>query len=169
MKAIIIYKDFASAVKANSVLLGSAQKPDLRVQWDIRPWRVDMLKFPPIAKKRLADAIDAHLIVFVGQCIQSFSFWLQDWLEDWARRRQIENAALAVMPGENADGISEQVIHELSQFAEKHGLSFIIADGTEAADGKPMPDWNLLMPPADPGFIINPPRQDSFRDWGIND
>jgi len=124
---------------------------------------------PAHCKKRLAEATDAHLIVFVGRCIQSFSFWLQDWLEDWARRRQIENAALAVMRGENADGVSEPVTKELSCFAEKWGLSFIIADGTEAADGKQMPEWKLLMPPAKPGLIINPPRQDSFRDWGIND
>ena len=45
MKALIIYDDFASVMKANSSLQNSAAHPDINAQWSIQPWRVDMLKF----------------------------------------------------------------------------------------------------------------------------
>src|SRR5271163_4397673 len=96
MKALVIYEDFACAERANAALQYSAQNADVSVQWNIRPWRVDMLKFPPAAEEALTEAMDAHLIVFVGRRAQSLSFWLQDWLEHWAKYRQIKDAALAV-------------------------------------------------------------------------
>jgi hypothetical protein len=37
MKALIIYDDFNSAVKANATLQHSAHKADFAVQWNIRP------------------------------------------------------------------------------------------------------------------------------------
>jgi hypothetical protein len=174
MKAFIIYKDFASALKANAVLQSAAQPPDFRVQWDIRPWRVDMLKFPPIAEEALADAVDAHLILFAGRCVQSVPFWLQDWLENWARHRHTGDAALAVMGEGNVDALSESAARELSQFARQHGLSFIVGDGAppkvvEKLPNQSSPEPKLLMPPPQPGFIINTPRQESYRGWGIND
>src|SRR5271154_5711262 len=67
MKALIIYDDFYSAIKANASLQHSADKADLAVRWNIRPWRVDMLKFPPTADEALTEALDAHLIVLAGQ------------------------------------------------------------------------------------------------------
>src|SRR5271169_4058538 len=97
MKALIIYDDFCSAFKANATLLHSAYKADFAVQWNIRPWRVDMLKFPPTADEALTEALDAHLIVFAGQCGQSFPFWLERWVEQWAKHRRVKNAALAVV------------------------------------------------------------------------
>src|SRR5277367_1867006 len=93
MKALVIYEDFACAEKANTALQHSAQNADVKVQWHIRPWRVDMLKFPPTAEEALTEALDAHLIVFVCRGVQSLPFWLQDWLEHWAKCRQIEDAA----------------------------------------------------------------------------
>jgi len=81
MKALIVYQDFAFALQANAALQHAVQYSDVWVQWNIRPWRVDLLKFPPSADEALADAADAHLIVFGSRCAQSFPFWLQEWLE----------------------------------------------------------------------------------------
>src|SRR5271170_2880640 len=87
MKALIIYDDFYSALKANASLQHSAHKADLAVQWNIRPWRVDMLKFPPTADEALTEALDAHLIVFAGHSAQSLPFWLERWIEQWIKSR----------------------------------------------------------------------------------
>ena len=127
MKAFIIYQDFASAAKANAALQRSAEHSDVHVQWNIRPWRVDLLKFLPTASEALADATDAHLIVFAGCCTQSISHCMQDWLERWAGRRQVQTAALAVL-GIGDGGQLSPVAPDLSQFAKRHGLSVIFDD-----------------------------------------
>src|SRR5271167_4231897 len=112
MKALIIYDDFYSAIKANESLQHSAHKADFSVQWNIRPWRVDMLKFPPTAEEALTDAIEAHLIVLAWHKTQPFPFWLQNWLERWAKCRQITDAALAVICAGNAGVLSSSTTPE---------------------------------------------------------
>src|SRR5277367_6722934 len=126
MKALVIYDDFVCAEKANAALQHSALNANVRVQWNIRPWRVDMLKFPPTAEEALTEAMDAHLIVFVGRRVQSFPFWLQDWLEHWAKCRRIKGAALAVIGVGSIEMMSSQ--SNLSQFAKRQGLSVIFDD-----------------------------------------
>ncbi len=75
MKALIIYQDFASAVKANGALQRTTLHADVHVQWSIRPWRLDLLKFPPTAEEALADAMDAHLILFADCCVHLIPYW----------------------------------------------------------------------------------------------
>jgi hypothetical protein len=173
MNALIIYQDFASAAEANTVLQHTTQHSDVRVQWNIRPWRVDMLKFPPTAEEALGDAADAHLIVFVGSCVESLPFWLRHWLEHWAKCRQIQNAALAVLRGENGAALSALATHHLSLFAEQHGLSFIV-DGSFTAEAaekfsasnahKDKPQPISTRPP-----LYDATIHDRYRHWGINE
>ena len=125
MKALIIYDDFAKTVKANAALQQSARYSDVSVQWNITLWRVDMLKSPPAAETALTEAIDAHLIVFVGRCAHSPPVWLEHWLEHWAKCRQIENAALAVYCEASSDALLLPLSLELSRFAMCHGLTFL--------------------------------------------
>jgi hypothetical protein len=173
MKAFIIYQDFTSATKANMALQHSAQYSDVRVQWNIRPWRVDMLKFPPTAAEALADATDAHLIVFAGCCTRSIPHCLQDWLDKWAGCRQIETAALAIFGGENTDDLSASAAPALSQFAERHGLSVIFDAHSIMEHGQAFPPEILLehklpqSPPPPQG--LNLPNPDQNRRWGINE
>ena len=87
-----------------------------------------MLKFPPNAQLALADAADAHLLMFTGCRPHCFPFWLQDWLERWANIRQIKDVALAVFREANLDRFSQSGIPELLSFADRHGLSFILDD-----------------------------------------
>ena len=72
-----------------------AHRADFAGQWNIRPWRVDLLKFTPTADEALTEALDAHLIVFAGCSAQSLPFWLERWLEQSAKYRRIKDAALA--------------------------------------------------------------------------
>jgi hypothetical protein len=141
MKALTIYSDFACAAKVNSTLKHSAEKLDFTVQWNISPWRVDMLKFSPIAEEALTDALDAHLIVFTGHGVLSFPFWLRRWVEHWAKCRQIADAALAVFCEKSADALSMPEILELSHFAARNGLNFIFGDNMvvvqSSTEGRP--------------------------------
>jgi hypothetical protein len=178
MKALIIYQNLASAAKVNSALQGAAQHADSSVQWVIRPWRVDLLKFPPGAEEALADAADAHLIVFAGGIKQSLPFWLQRWLELWARRRQIENAALAVYSEGIADALSISTTLELSDFATCHGLDFIFderatlalstsEDRSSLSEGR-LQECEQSLSPILPQTLDTKLR-DAYRGWGITE
>jgi hypothetical protein len=174
MKALIIYQDFACAAKANTAMQHSAQHSEVQVEWNIRPWRVDMLKFPPNADEALEDAMDAHLIVLAGCCTRSIPHCLQDWLEKWADCRQIEAAALAIFGGENSDKLSTSAALHFSQFVKRHGLNVIFDDRGVIEDS--LFHAESLQNPKHCKSSINvqlldvkPRDEDWFRQWGINE
>jgi hypothetical protein len=133
MKAFIIYDNFATTLKANAALRHPTRYSDVSVQWNITLWRMDMLKCPPAAETALTEAIDTHLIVFVGRCAQSLPSWLGHWLEHWAKCRLIEDVALAVYCEGGHDALSSPTSLELSQFALRHGLAVVFDDGLATA------------------------------------
>lgn len=173
MKALIIYDDFTSAAKANAALQRSAHHLDMSIQWSVRPWRLDMLKFPPTAEEALDEAIDAHLIVFAGLTAQPLPAWLNDWLEHWAKCRRIDEAALAIIEDGSKFTSSPSAMSELSRFAERRGLGFIVSDLTAAENDRSfsvhsVPEYKL------PVFSVQPEpvstsAHDSYQKWGIND
>jgi len=122
MNAVIFYDKFDFAAKAKAILERAAHRTDETTHWSVKPWRVDMLKLPPAAEAALAEAAEAHLIVLAVCQVQSV---LVDWLERWATCRQVQEAALAVWSGGNADTCSARAAPELSQFAGRHGLGLI--------------------------------------------
>ena len=128
MKALIIYGELALATQAKAMLERAAQRADATTRWDVKPWRVDLLTPQGMGNAALKDGADAHVIVFAVHPAQSLPAWLVDWLEQWARARQVQDAALAVFDGGNGDTLSGTAAPELSQFAERHGLSFILGD-----------------------------------------
>jgi hypothetical protein len=89
---LIICDDFASAARANYVLQHSAWSVDFPVLWNVSPWRVDMLKFPPTAEEALTDALDAHLITIADLSAQSLPFRFQGWLDHWAKCRRVNHS-----------------------------------------------------------------------------
>ena len=168
MKAFIIYKDFTAAVKATVALNHSMQNPDSSAAWDVRPWWANMLKFPPTTEKSLADAVEADLIVFAGDWFQSMPLWLQDWLERWAKRRQIQDAALAVMCGSGVDSFHKPVAQAISRFAGRHGLRFVDGDEVAAeAMGAPsvrsLPEQQRFTPEFQSSPVIDQPRRSFNR------
>ena len=179
MKAVIIYNDFISAARANTALQQSVENADCAVQWNIIPWRMDMLKFPPTAGEALADAIDAHLIVFVGGCAESLPFWLQDWLEQWAKCRLIDDVALAVVRDESADTGLIAPGTRLSHFARRHGLNLIFDDnnltmtaGSTEDRAAFTEDYLIEREPTLTAILpqnLNARIRDSYQGWGLND
>jgi len=172
MNAFVIYHDLSSFARVNNSLQHSAQNTGFAVRWKIRPWRVNMLKFPPTAGDALTESIDAHLIVFAGRTGRSFPFWMQDWLEQWAKYRQIKDAALAVIGAGNKEAVSSQF--DLSKFAKRHGLSFIFDDRGVIKDSL-FHEGSLQKPKHSESSILlqlldtKPRDEDRFRQWGINE
>jgi len=129
LNAVIIYDAFDFAAKANAMLERAAHWTDeskhWRLNWSVKPWRADILKMPPAAEAALEEAKGAHLILLAVRESQSFAPSVLDWLERWAKCRQVQDAALALWDGGNAATGSAKAMPELSQFAGRHGLSLI--------------------------------------------
>jgi hypothetical protein len=172
MKAIIIYDNFAFAAKANEMLQGAAKQADTMMRWNIKPWRVDALNLHRSAEEALLDAVDAHLIVFAGHRAQSLPSWLQDWLERWVACRQIADAAFAVIGGRNGDALSMPTTPDLSHFARRHGLHFIVDDGLAENEGEFFEHGvseNKKAPSLVQSRFTEVPSGVAYRGWGIND
>ena len=105
MKTLIIYDDVTRAANTNAVLHRVAHRADMAVKWDIRPWRLNMLKLPATAGLALRDAVDAHLIVFAVRRINKPHVWLMNWLEQWAALRQTHDAALCFRGRRNGQSV----------------------------------------------------------------
>ena len=88
MKALIIYDDFASAVRASTALRQAAHRAKVRANWNLRPWRADILRFTTAADEALNDAVDADVIMLAGRRVYALPPWLRQWLESWASRRK---------------------------------------------------------------------------------
>jgi len=134
MKALIIYDDLTGATRAAAALKSAAWRANVSAGWDIRPWRTDALKFPSVADKALIEAADADLIVLAGPQAHSLPTWLEEWLRCWVIRRNIVDAALAVLYDESGGVLVATDAPHLSQFAERHGLSLITENETSPKD-----------------------------------
>jgi hypothetical protein len=172
LNAVIIYDKFDFAIKAKAMLERAAQRTDESFHWSVRPWRADILKLPIAAEVALVEAAEAHLILLAGQ-VQSLLPWLADWLERWAKCRQVQEAALAIWDGSNAKTCSARAAPELSQFAGRHGLSLIFEDNAPVEDKSSEFSRNLntrevsLTPAL--RQIREEPGRDHYRHWGVNE
>jgi hypothetical protein len=125
MKALIIYDDSAGAVRAGAALQHATLRANVNADWDLRPWRTDVLRVPSAADEALIEAADADLIVFAGSAY-SLPTWLKEWLKRWVMRREIQDVALAIIRGTDAGMVAVPAIAHLSRFAAHHGLGFIL-------------------------------------------
>ena len=130
MKALIIYNDFARAARAAAALQHATWSANIAADWDLKPWRMDVLRFPSAADEALIEAADADLIVFAGSGAYSLPTWLKEWLNRWVMRREIEDVALAVIRDIDAGTLAVPAVPELCRFAARHGLSFILEKET---------------------------------------
>jgi len=165
MKALIIYDDLAGATRATAALKQAAWRANVSSDWDIKPWRTDTLKFLSVADEALIEADDADLIVFAGPQAHSLPTWLEEWLRCWVARRDVEDAALAVIHEVSAGAsLVARVVPQLRRFAARHGLSFIETettpeDQTQSILHTPSPSrWPMLptseSPFSSPVFIV---------------
>lgn len=132
MNALILYDQFDLATKARFMLERASGRTAESIHWHVKLWRADMLNLPPVAAQALTDAVDAHLVVLAMRQSQPLPFHLVGWLEEWAGRRRVLDAAVATFGEINAGALPPAVTPELSRFARRHRLSFI-SGGSEPA------------------------------------
>src|SRR5436190_2099299 len=63
MKAVIIYADVATAARSIAILRRASSLANVSGEWNIKPWRVDVLNLQMIAEEALLEALDANIIV----------------------------------------------------------------------------------------------------------
>ena len=64
LKATVIYDDFDFAARTAALLEPVAARVREAMKWEVKPWRLDLLKQPTLAETALAEAADADLLVF---------------------------------------------------------------------------------------------------------
>ena len=154
LKAVIIYDDFDAAVHATALLERAALRADDAMKWDIKPWRLEVLKQPPLAALPAAVAATADLIVLALNHLDPPPAELRDWLKSWARHRRIKNAAVAALcPEKNHPQSTFQ--DEIKAFAEGHNLTFlgnhhVSNDGHSASFVHRLQQQKRLVEPASP-------------------
>lgn len=170
LKAAIIYDDFDFAARTAALLERAAVRADEVVQWDVKPWRLDLLKPSALADAALVETADADLVVITLSRTHLLPDTLLDWLERWAERRKTPDAALMVLcPEETAGPLSSW--ERLKEFAGWRGLRFLGSRRTPEEDDS----LDLLgrlwrrKQPVKPtlSWWADPP--DAPRHWGINE
>jgi hypothetical protein len=170
LNAVIIYDTLDLAVKAKVML--ERGRTDEPTHWNVKPWRVDMLKLPLAADVALTEAAKAHLMLLAVRQVQSFLPWLLDWLERWAICRQVKETGLAVWDGGTLAHARSERHPELSHFAGHHGLSWIFDDHALVEDKSRMDASDLhqrevsLTPTLQ--HILEQPVRCYYPHWGIN-
>lgn len=145
MRAVIIYDELNLAAMANVLLVSAGQQSVENAHWNVVPWRVDILENSPAASVSLGEAMNAHLIVLALRPARRLPGRLMEWLESWATRRQVQDAALAIFKcrDQSRDGLTSSVTCELSGFAQRHGLAFIFDDGDTVEESSTFSFWRL--------------------------
>jgi hypothetical protein len=173
MNALILYDDFHCAANINALLHYAAQREHITVRWDVQPWRLDMLEFPPMAERALDDAANAHLIVLAARYASSFPGWLMRWLDQWAELRVSADTALAVMRHEDGKLSLVSAAVDLIQFARRHRLKLICDTSREKDDKQTFLDNGSNE--SSPSVVLTQTRfatvqrQASYPAWGLND
>jgi len=173
MNAVILYDDRKLAGEVNAMLERAAGRAGGAGSWTVRPWRLDLLSLPRAAEEALDEAAEAHLIVLAQRSQAEPPARLLGWLETWAGRRQVRDAALALFDG--GGGYTEPVAATagLSAFADRHGLSFILRDvdptapESEAFARRVREQQAIELAAPAPSIAGAFPAYD--RHWGINE
>jgi hypothetical protein len=170
LKAAVIYDDFDFAARTAALLERAAVRSDEVVQWDVKPWRLDLLTPSSLAEAALAETADADLMVVTLSKTHVLPDTLLDWLECWAERREIRDAALLLLCPEETAG-PRSSWERLKEFAEWRGLLFLGSHNLQA-EGDSLDFIHRLWRQKQPvmpmlSWSADPP--DSPRHWGINE
>jgi len=132
LNAVVIYDDSAIAAKANAMIETAAIRADEASVWSVKPWRLDLLRVPAGAEAALKDAEEAHLMVLAVRDQAALPDRVVNWLEAWAGRRQVADAAVAVIDGGGIEMAPTTAKAKLSDLARRHGISFIFGEVNRA-------------------------------------
>ena len=170
LNAAIIYDDLDFAARTAALLERAAIRSDEFVQWDVKPWRLDLLKPSSLADAALAETAGVDLMVIALVKTHVLPDTLLDWLEDWAERREVRDAGVMVLCPEETAG-PRSSWEQLKEFAELRRLLFLGSrrlsdEGTSLDLVQQL--WRrkqMVLPTlAWSAHAANPPRH-----WGLNE
>lgn len=170
LRAIIIYDEFDSATRAIALLERVVAHTDEVLKWDIKPWRLEVLKQPTLATLTVAVAANADLIVLALGRKDLTRAELLDWLKNWAENRRVADAALLILPSHDPATASASW-NDLEAFAEAHGLIFLDQNGAGyGANRKPFDGrWRRRFVVPRPARKTTTSRLPLPSHWGINE
>jgi hypothetical protein len=174
MNAVVIYEERETARRANALLQRASARADAATRWSVKPWRLDLLEWGPLGQEALRDATEAHLMLLaLGSEPEELPHPLLDWLEMWARCRQVQGAALAVFNGGSGDALSSSATPVLSEFAQRHGLSLILGEVDPRDDISPglwedLREREVAQTPTMTHILEQVSARD-YHHWGINE
>jgi hypothetical protein len=174
MKSVILYDDLAFFSNASASLQRVGRRTDVDAGWAIVGWPIHSLEQSATRERSLVGAVDAHLIVIPDRLVHAFPFHLRKWLEQWAVRRQIQDAAVAVIGDSLHASHLKELSPELTVLVQKHGLNFITDESSAAGNAATSlivsfsQEKKLPLPVAIAGFPYAATR-DSFQGFGINE
>ena len=167
LKAVMIYDDLNFAAHAAATLERVAGHADQALKWDVKPWRLDVLRQLSLAGIAEAEAVDADLIVFALSETHFPPDVLLNWLEHWAARRKIEDAAVMLLHPAR-DAAPAPLASRLQRFAKARGLTFM--GGHEVWPDEPsgvlLRQQQTFAVPDFPPVSEYPQSPDH---WGLND
>ena len=173
MNAVIIYDDRKLAGDVNAMLEWAAGHAGGAGSWRVRPWRLDLLAQPRAAEAALGEAAEAHFIVLALRSQAEPPAELLEWLETWAGRRHVRDAAVALFDGGAGYTQPGPATARLSAFADRHGLSFILGDAGPAGQESEAFARRLREREAAELAALAPSFTGAFpaygRHWGINE
>lgn len=168
LKAVVIYDDAGYAARATAFLERAGVGADQAMHWEVKSWRLEVLRQPALAIIPLAVAADANLIVLALNGTSPPLEELLNWLEHWAANRHVEDAAVTLLgPATDADVLLR---NELARFARRRGLTYWDARGAGDDD-----EWAGLQPPSHeepldaPKLRLLAETAPAPDHWGIND
>jgi hypothetical protein len=170
LKAAVIYDDFDFAARTAALLERAAIRSAEAMKWDVKPWRLDLLKPSSLAEAALDETLDADLIVVALCKAHRLPDELLEWLEHWAAHRQIVDAAVLVLGPEETAGPRSSG-NRLREFAEWRGLLFLGSHSLQN-DGESMDFIQRVWQRKQPGRQELPGSADPAqapRHWGLNE
>ena len=124
LKVFLLYDDFELARRAKLRLDAAAARCG-EVQYQVTPWRSDLLEQPAWADAALAEALDADLMLLALGHTVFLPPALQRWLEVWATCRTVPDAAAGLLVPAKTSHATLLLGSELESFARRHGLTWL--------------------------------------------
>jgi len=124
LRVFLLYDDFELARRAKLRLDAAAARCG-EVQYQVTPWRSDLLEQPAWADAALAEALDADLMLLALGHTVFLPPALQRWLEVWATCRTVPDAAAGLLVPAKTSHATLLLGSELESFARRHGLTWL--------------------------------------------
>lgn len=173
MKTLIIYDNYILAADARRNLEHAAEMAGQTKRGDVEVCPVDRLKQASTALEHLHNAADAYLIVIALRRTVALPAHLLNWLEVWAKHRQVGEATVAIFGGENHNLFSPAAIDELSQFAKSNGLGVIRDQASpfsrEIETDTRRPDKHASVLISELHEIGSMTVEEAYPHWGLNE